>query len=90
METEKIIKNQKENLQNSNLQNQQLKNLHLHMGLTRTELKRRLDLGLIDPQILNSQVHEFSQELKLDALCESWIESHSMEQVDKYLVDTDN
>ena len=68
----------------------QFKNLHLHMGLTRAELKRRLDLGLIDPQVLNSQVHEFSQELKLDALCESWIESHSMEQVDKYLVDTDN
>ncbi len=71
-------------------QENQFKNLHLHMGLTRTELKRRLDLGLIDPQVLNSQVHEFSQELKLDALCESWIESHSMEQVDKYSVSTDN
>ncbi len=82
--------NTTENQRNLNIQNQQLKNLHLHMGLTRNELKRRLDLGLIDPQVLNSQVHEFSQELKLDALCESWIESHSMEQVDKYLVDTDN
>lgn len=59
------------------------------MGLTRTELKCRLDLGLIDPQVLNSQVHEFSQELKLDALCESWIESHSMEQVDKHSLNTD-
>ena len=72
-----------ENSPQNSLQTQ-FKNLHLHLGLTRTELKKRLELGLIDPQILNSQVHEFSHELKLNALCESWIEANSMEQVDKH------
>jgi hypothetical protein len=75
---------------NQESQPNQYKNLHLHMGLTRTELKRRLDLGLIDPQILNSQVLESAQELKLDALCDSWIESHSVDQVDKHSLDNDN
>jgi len=65
-----------------------LEHLSLIMGLTKTELKRRLDLGQIDPQILNRQVSEYSQELKLDALCDSWTElsgklSH-VEQFDRY------
>jgi hypothetical protein len=60
----------------------QFKNLHLHLGLTRTELRKRLELGLIDPQILNTQINESSKELKLNALCESWIESHSVEQAE--------
>ncbi len=60
--------------------------LHFHLGLTRTELKKRLSMGLIDPQILNNQINESSKELKLNALCESWIEANSMEQVDKHSV----
>ncbi len=73
-----------------NQSNSRFKNLHFHLGLTRTELKKRLAMGLIDPQILNSQIAESSKELKLNALCESWIESNSMEQVDKYSVTADN
>lgn len=61
-----------------------LEHLSLILGLTKTELKRRLDLGQIDPQILNRQVSEYSQELKLDALCDSWTELESVEQFDRY------
>ena len=78
------------NAENNNPFTSKFKNLHFHLGLTRTELKKRLELGLIDPEILNSQISETSKELKLNALCESWIESNSMEQVDKYSVTADN
>ena len=61
-----------------------LEHLSLILGLTKTELKRRLDLGQIDPQILNRQVSEYSQELKLDALCDSWTELKNVEQFDRY------
>ncbi len=66
-----------------------LKNLHFHLGLTRSELRKRLSMGLIDPQLLTSQISESSKELKLNALCESWIDLNSMEQVDKYSVKAD-
>lgn len=61
-----------------------LEHLSLIMGLTKTELKRRLELGQIDQQILNRQVSEYSQELKLDALCDSWTELQNVEQFDRY------
>ncbi len=70
--------------------NTQINNLHFHLGLTRTELQKRLAMGMIDPQILNNQINEYSKELKLNALSESWIEAHSMEQVDKHSVYADN
>lgn len=57
---------------------------HLYLGLTRQELAKRLSLGQIDPQVLRAQLDQNAQEVKLDALCEVWIESHSLEQVDKY------
>ncbi len=61
-----------------------LEHLSLIMGLTKTELKRRLELGQIDTQILNRQVSEYSQELKLNALCDSWTELQNVEQFDRY------
>lgn len=61
-----------------------LEHLSLVLGLTKTELKRRMELGLIDPQVLNRQVSEYSQELKLDALCDSWTELKNHEQFDRY------
>ncbi len=61
-----------------------LEHLSLILGLTKTELKRRLDLGQIDPQILNRQVSEYSQDLKLNALCDSWTELKNVEQFDRY------
>ncbi|MES2801503.1 MAG: hypothetical protein V4654_03340 [Bdellovibrionota bacterium] len=66
----------------------QLEHLSLILGLTKTELKRRLELGQIDPQVLNRQVSEYSQELKLDALCDSWtqrnVELNNVDQFDRY------
>ncbi len=56
---------------------------HHLLGLTRQELARRLRLGQVDPQILNAQIDENAREVKLESLCEKWIESHSLEQVDK-------
>ncbi|AZZ37688.1 hypothetical protein CIK05_13075 [Bdellovibrio sp. qaytius] len=61
-----------------------LEHLSLVLGLTKNELKRRLELGQIDPQFLNKQVSEYSQELKLDALCDSWVELRNVEQFDRY------
>lgn len=61
-----------------------LEHLSLVLGLTKTELKRRLELGQIDPQILNKQVSEYAQGLKLDALCDSWTELKNHEQFDRY------
>lgn len=65
-----------------------LEHLSLILGLTKTELKRRLDLGQIDPQILNRQVSEYSQDLKLNALCDSWtqvnVELKNVDQFDRY------
>ncbi|MBC7467012.1 MAG: hypothetical protein H7256_13570 [Bdellovibrio sp.] len=61
-----------------------MKNAHLYLGLTRRELKRRLELGQIDPQILKAQLDQNSRELKLDALSERWIELKSLDQVDKF------
>lgn len=54
------------------------------MGLTRQELARRLSLGQIDPQVLKAQLDQSAQEIKLEAMCEKWIELQSLEQVDKY------
>lgn len=56
---------------------------HLYLGLTRKELARRLSLGQIDPELLKAQLDQNAREVKLEALCEKWIESHSLEQVDK-------
>jgi len=61
-----------------------LEHLSLIMGLTKNELKRRLELGQIDPQTLNRQVSEYSQGLKLDALCDSWTELKNIEQFDRF------
>jgi hypothetical protein len=59
---------------------------HLYLGLTRQELARRISLGLIDPQILKAQIDQNAQEIKLEALCEKWIELEALGQVDKYSI----
>lgn len=61
-----------------------LEHLSLVLGLTKNELKRRLELGQIDQQILNRQVSEYSQGLKLNALCDSWTELKNIDQYDRY------
>lgn len=61
-----------------------MKYAHLQLGLTRLELKRRLELGQIDPEILKAQLDEYSREIMLDSLSEKWIELKSLDQVDKF------
>lgn len=56
---------------------------HLYLGLSRKELARRLSLGQIDPELLKAQLDQNAREVKLESLCEKWIESHQLEQVDK-------
>ena len=59
-----------------------MKTAHLLLGLSRKELQRRVKSGQVDPQILQSQLEQNSQETKLEALCEKWIELKSLEQAD--------
>lgn len=62
-----------------------LEHLSLILGLTKNELRRRLELGLIDAEVLNKQVSEYSRHLKLDALCDSWHEKQKiMNEIDPY------
>jgi hypothetical protein len=56
---------------------------HLLLGLTRQELARRVSCGQIDPEILKAQLEQSSQDTKLNALCEKWLENQSLEQMDK-------
>ncbi len=57
---------------------------HLLLGLTRQELQRRMSSGQIDPQILKAQIEQNSQEMKLEAICEKWMQLKSLDQVDKF------
>ncbi len=56
--------------------------LHLYLGLTKNELKRRLELGLIDSKAIQSQISKYSLELKLNALTEQWLSDHQREQIE--------
>jgi hypothetical protein len=58
------------------------KYLHLYLGLTKTELKRRLELGLIDSKAIESQISDYSLDLKLNALTEQWLSDHQREQIE--------
>ncbi len=60
-----------------------LEHMSLILGLTRTELKKRLDMGLLDPEILNHQINEYSNDIKLDSLCDSWLGRKTFDQVDQ-------
>ncbi len=60
-----------------------LEHMSLILGLTRTELKKRLDAGLLDPEILNQQINEYSNDIKLDSLCDSWLGRKTFDQVDQ-------
>lgn len=57
---------------------------HLLLGLSRQEVQRRVNSGQLDPLLLKAQIDQNAHELKLEALCEKWIELNSLEQVDKF------
>ncbi|OFZ30391.1 MAG: hypothetical protein A2622_08245 [Bdellovibrionales bacterium RIFCSPHIGHO2_01_FULL_40_29] len=62
----------------------QFNHARLCLGLSRQELRRRIELGQVDIQILNAQLDNYSHEIKLDALAEKWLELNSLDQVDKF------
>lgn len=57
---------------------------HLLLGLSQREFLRRIEAGQIDLQVLQTQLEQNSIEIKLEALCEKWLESREAEQVDKF------
>ncbi len=57
---------------------------HLQLGLTRSELQRRLETGEIDIQLLQKHLDHNSEEIKLEALTEAWLQQKSLDQVDKF------
>ena len=59
------------------------KNAHLYFGLSKQEFARRLSLGLIDLELLKSQVEQNALEIELDKHCEIHLQKNSIEQVDK-------
>ncbi len=60
-----------------------LEHMSLILGLTRIELKKRLDAGLLDREILNCQINEYSNDIKLDSLCDSWLGRKVFDRVDQ-------
>jgi hypothetical protein len=60
------------------------KKAYLLLGLSRSEFLRRCESGQIDLQVLEVQLEQHSREVKLEALCEKWLESQEAEQVDKF------
>lgn len=68
----------------------QTSKLHLYIGLSRQEFQRRIENGQIDLQILKNQIDDYESELKLSAVSEIWIESHSAEQVDMFFANSES
>lgn len=61
-----------------------LQHAHLLLGITRAEFVRRLEAREVDPEVLRNQIEHRAQEVRLEALCEKWIELRSLEQIDKF------
>lgn len=57
---------------------------YLLLGLSQREFLRRIEAGQIDLRVLQAQLEQNSIEMKLEALCEKWLESREAEQVDKF------
>lgn len=57
---------------------------HLYLGLSRQEFARRVREGLIDCQILKSQIEQNSYEMTIETKCEKMISAHDVDQVDKF------
>jgi len=68
----------------------EISKLHLYLGLSKKELQRRVENGQVDLQILKNQINDYESQLKLGAISEIWIESHSAEQVDIFFAGTDS
>lgn len=65
------------------------RNAHLFLGLTRKEFDRRLRAGLIDCELLKSQMEQNALELELESKCEKLLATKAVDQLDKYQSMTD-
>jgi hypothetical protein len=59
-------------------------NAHLYLGITRAEFARRVAAGLINFELLKSQIEQNSLEIGLDSKCEGLPSAQSADQVDKF------
>ncbi|MBY0452168.1 MAG: hypothetical protein K2P92_03965 [Bdellovibrionaceae bacterium] len=59
---------------------------HLYLGLSRQEFARRVRDGLIDCQILKSQIEQNSYEMTMETRCEKLLILEDVDQVDKFAV----
>lgn len=66
------------------MQQKQLDHARLCLGLTRQEIRRRIESGQLDLQLLNAQLADYSREIKLEALAEKWLDLKALDQVDKF------
>lgn len=57
---------------------------HLLLGLTRKEFERRLNAGLVDCELLKSQMEQNALELELESKCEKLLATQAVDQLDKY------
>ncbi len=62
----------------------QLNHARLCLGLTRKEIQRRIESGQLDLHIINSQINQYSNELKYESTSEKWLDLKSLDQVDKF------
>ncbi len=66
------------------MESQELEHARLCLGITKKELRRRIELGQIDTHLIKSQLNHYSHELKREALTEKWLNLNAMDQVDKF------
>lgn len=57
-------------------------NAHFFLGLTRKEFERRLQLGLIDCELLKSQIEQSAHQLELETICEKYLSKNAVDQMD--------
>jgi hypothetical protein len=65
-------------------------NAHLFLGLTRKEFERRLQQGLIDCELLKSQIEQNAHELELETTCEKYLSKNAVDQIDIFEAASDD
>ena len=63
---------------------------HLFLGLTRKEFERRLQQGLIDCELLKSQIEQSAHELELETTCEKYLAKNAVDQMDIFEAASDD
>jgi hypothetical protein len=63
---------------------------HLLLGLTRKEFERRIQAGLIDCDLLKSQIEQTAHDTELESQCEKYLSKNAVDQMDKFDAVTDD